>query len=60
MICFLFCFVLLACVGVWLLFNGLLAHLFSLFYVISEFDRVFIEDEPIIWSRSSILAASSV
>ena len=34
-----FFFVLLARVGVWLLFNGLLALLFSLFYVIREFDK---------------------
>ena len=34
-----FFFVLLACVGVWLLFNGLLALLFSLFYVICKFDK---------------------
>ena len=34
-----FFFVLLACVGVWLLFNSLLALLFSLFYVICEFDK---------------------
>ena len=32
-------FVSLALSGVWLLFNGLLALLFSLFYVIREFDR---------------------
>ena len=29
----------LAHTGVWLFFNGLLALLFSLFYVIREFDR---------------------
>ena len=34
-----FFFVLLARSGVWLLFNGLLALLFSLFYVIREFDK---------------------
>ena len=34
-----FFFVSLARAGVWLLFNGLLAPLFSLFYVICEFDR---------------------
>ena len=40
---------LLACAGLWLLFNGLLAFLFSLFHVICEFDRFLhlIEDEPI-------------
>ena len=32
-------FVLLACSGVWLLFNGLWALLFPLFYVIREFDK---------------------
>ena len=32
-------FVLLARVGVWLLFNSLLAILFSLFHVIREFDK---------------------
>ena len=34
-----FFFVSLARTGVWLLFNGLLALLFSLFYVVCEFDR---------------------
>ena len=34
-----FFFVLLAHSGVWLLFNGLWALLFSLFYVIREFDK---------------------
>ena len=34
-----FFFVFLARAGVWLLFNGLLALLFSLFYVICEFDK---------------------
>ena len=35
-----FFFVLLARSGVWLLFNGLWALLFSLFYVIREFDKM--------------------
>ena len=34
-----FFFVLLTRVGVWLLFSGLLAHLFCLFYIVREFDR---------------------
>ena len=34
-----FFFVFLARAGVWVLFNGLLALLFSLFYVIREFDK---------------------
>ena len=40
-----FFFVSLARVGVWLLYNGLLVLLFSLFYVILEFDIFcYIED----------------
>ena len=35
-----FFFVSLARVGVWLLYNGLLVLLFSLFYVILEFDII--------------------
>ena len=37
-----FFFVFLARAGVWLLFNGLLALLFSLFYLIWEFDMTFL------------------
>ena len=44
--CDIFFYVLLARAGVWLLFNGLLALLFSFFYIIHEFDRFYIEDEP--------------
>ena len=39
MIFFFFFFVSLARAGIWLLFNALSALLFSLFYVIREFDR---------------------
>ena len=42
-----FIFVWLARAGVWLLFNGLVALLFSLFCVIREFDRfLHLKDEP--------------
>ena len=37
--CDIFSFFFLARTGVWLLFNGVLALLFSLFYVIREFDK---------------------
>ena len=37
-----FYFVFLARPGVWLLFNGLWSLLFSLFYVIREFDKLFV------------------
>ena len=47
-----FYFVLLAPSGVWLLFNGLLALLFSLFYVIREFDKFLHRG----WAQITVLA----
>ena len=44
-----FFFVFLARAGVWLLFNGLLALLFSLFYVIREFDKFLHRGRAIFW-----------
>ena len=51
-----FFFVLLARSGVWLLFNGLWTLLFSLFYVIREFDKFLHRG----WAESGCVAYSSM